>query len=101
MSSPDDQGKDRLQHAYNLTLASVAGQVGCLTLVIIIVALFIGLRLDNMLNTKPLFTLILMIGSVPVTLILMFKIVTAATNRIKPEQPTQTAEKHEEEINRD
>jgi F0F1-type ATP synthase assembly protein I len=101
MSSPDDHGKDRLQHAYNLTLASVAGQVGCLTLVIVIAALFIGLWLDNTLNTKPIFTLILMIGSVPLTLILMFKIVTTATNHMKSDQPTHPVEKQEEEINRD
>jgi F0F1-type ATP synthase assembly protein I len=101
MSNPDDQNKDRLQHAYNLTLASVAGQVGCLTLVIIIGALFIGLWLDNTLDTKPLFTLILMIASVPVTLVLMFKIVTTATKHMKPDQPPQPVEKSEEVQNRD
>jgi F0F1-type ATP synthase assembly protein I len=101
MSPSDDQGKDRLQHAYNLTLASVAGQVGCLTLIIIIVALFVGLWLDDTLNTKPLFTLVLMIGSVPVTLILMFKLVTTATNHMKSDQPKQPVEKQEEETNRD
>jgi F0F1-type ATP synthase assembly protein I len=100
MSLSDDQKKDRLQHAYNLTLASVAGQVGCLTLIIIIIALFVGLWLDNTLDSKPLFTLLLMIGSVPVTLILMFKIVTTATNHMKPDSPKQLVEKHEEETNR-
>ena len=60
MSNSDDQSKDRLQHAYNLTLASVAGQVGCLTMVVIIAALLVGLWLDKTLDTKPLFTLILM-----------------------------------------
>jgi F0F1-type ATP synthase assembly protein I len=101
MSKTDDQNKDRLQHAYNLTLASVAGQVGCLTLVIIIGALFIGLWLDNTLDTKPLFTLVLMIASVPVTLVLMFKIVTTATKHMKPDQPPKLVEKPEEEQNRD
>ena len=42
MSQPEKQGKDRFQYAMNLTLASIAGQVGCLTLVIIFVALFAG-----------------------------------------------------------
>lgn len=101
MSNTDDQGKDRLQHAYNLTLASVAGQVGCLTLVIIIAALFIGLWLDNTFDTKPLFTLVLMIGSVPVTLVLMFKIVTTATKHLKPDQPPKSVDTPEEVKNRD
>jgi F0F1-type ATP synthase assembly protein I len=101
MGSSDDQGKDRLQQAYNLTLASVAGQVGCLTLIIIIAALFAGLWLDKTFNSKPLFTLVLMIASVPVTLVIMFKIVTAATKRIKPDQPRKLADQTVEEKNRD
>ena len=101
MGSSDNQGKDRLQRAYNLTLASVAGQVGCLTMVVIISALFVGLWLDKTFNSKPIFTLILMIASVPVTLVLMFKIVSAATKRMKPDQPKKPVEKPEEETNRD
>jgi F0F1-type ATP synthase assembly protein I len=86
MSEPENQGKDRFQYAMNLTLASIAGQVGCLTLVIIFVALFAGLWLDRTMDTKPLFTIVLLIGSVPVTLFLMFRVVRAATSRIKPVQ---------------
>jgi hypothetical protein len=101
MGSSDDQGKDRLQQAYNLTLASVAGQVGCLTLIIIIAALFAGMWLDKTFNSKPIFTLVLMIASVPVTLVLMFKVVTAATKRIKPDQPMKSVAHPEEEKSRD
>jgi len=89
MSQPENQGKDRFQYAMNLTLASIAGQVGCLTLVIIFVALFAGLWLDRYLETKPLFTIVLLIGSVPVTLFLMFRVVRAATSRIKPIQNSE------------
>ena len=101
MSNTDDQGKDRLQHAYNLTLASVTGLVGCLTLVIVIAALVFGLWLDNTFNTKPLFTLILIIGSVPVTLVVMFMVVNSATKRIKPELPKTKAENNVEVQTRD
>ena len=83
--SGDPTQKDRGQRALNLTLAAVAGQVGCITLVIIVLALFIGLWLDSQLNTRPLFTLILMIGSVPVTLVIMFWVVRKATSRISSE----------------
>lgn len=89
MSKPEKQGKDRFQYAMNLTLASIAGQVGCLTLVIIFVALFAGLWLDRYLDTRPLFTIVLLIGSVPVTLFLMFRVVKAATSRIKPVQNSE------------
>ena len=86
MEQPDDQGKERKQRAYNLTLASVAGQVGFITLFIIFIALFGGLWLDRYLNTKPLFTILLLIGSIPVTIFIMFRVVKAATDRIKPIQ---------------
>ena len=89
MSQPENQGKDRFQYAMNLTLASIAGQVGCLTLVIIFLALFAGLWLDRYLDTRPLFTIVLLIGSVPVTLFLMFRVVRAATSRIKPVQNSE------------
>jgi len=83
MSPPDEQQSNkRSQVAFNLTLAAVAGQVGCLTLIIVLAALFGGLWLDNRYNSRPLFTIILMIGSIPVTLIAMFLVVRAATSRL-------------------
>ncbi len=83
MSPPDEQPSNkRSQVAFNLTLAAVAGQVGCLTLIIVLAALFGGLWLDNRYNSRPLFTIILMIGSIPVTLIAMFLVVRAATSRL-------------------
>ncbi|MGD0610011.1 MAG: AtpZ/AtpI family protein [Anaerolineales bacterium] len=91
MSESPDQGKNQRQYAINMTLASVAGQVGCLTLIIIFAALFAGLGLDKLLNTKPVFTLILLIGSVPLTLILMFRIVKAATDRMRPKATPDSA----------
>jgi F0F1-type ATP synthase assembly protein I len=90
MNQPEKQDKNRLQYALNLTLASIAGQVGCLTLIIIFLALFAGLWLDRFFETRPLFTIILLIGSVPLTLFLMFRVVKAATGRIKPIQDSET-----------
>ena len=101
MGNPDDQNKDRLQHAYNLTLASVTGLVGCLTLVIVIAALIFGLWLDGLLDTKPIFTLIFIIGSVPVTLVVMFMVVNSATKRMKTDPPNKKADNIVEVQNRD
>lgn len=79
----DKSERNGAQRAFNLTLAAVAGQVGCLTLLIVLIALFGGLWLDNRFDTRPLFTIILMIGSVPVTLVAMFWVVRATTSRIR------------------
>lgn len=84
MSEPKDPEKDRQQYAYNLTMAAVAGQVGFVTLVIIFGALIAGLWLDRTFETKPLFTMLLMVASMPLTIFVMFKIVQGATSRIKP-----------------
>jgi F0F1-type ATP synthase assembly protein I len=101
MSDPKEQGKDRFQYAFNLTLTAVAGQVGCLTLVIIFVALFAGLWLDRYFETKPLFTILFMISSMPITLFIMVKVVQGATNRIKPVTKKNIANTSVEETNRD
>jgi F0F1-type ATP synthase assembly protein I len=97
MSESEKQGKkNNLQYAYNLTLASIAGQVGCLTLVIVFGALFAGLWLDGRMDSKPMFTILFLVGSVPVTLFLMFRVVKTATNKI---QPIENQEPPEEEQN--
>jgi len=79
----DPQERDRRQKAYNLTMAAVASQVGCLTLIVILAALFGGLWLDSRFGTRPMITIILMIASVPVTLVGMFWVVRAATSRLQ------------------
>jgi len=84
MSDPKAQENARKRSTYNLTMAAVASQVGCLTLVIIFGALIAGLWLDRSFETKPLFTIIFMVASMPVTLFVMIRVVKAATNRIKP-----------------
>ncbi|MCJ7433906.1 MAG: AtpZ/AtpI family protein [Anaerolineales bacterium] len=101
MSQPVDQKKNNFRYAMNMTMASIAGQVGCLTLAVIFAALFAGLWLDRYLDTKPLFTIVILLGSVPVTLFLMFRLVKAATDRIKPIQKDSLINTYQEEVNRD
>jgi hypothetical protein len=79
-------GKPKKQWAgqtLSMTIAAIIGQVGCLTLVIIGVALAAGLWLDQQLDTRPLFTLLLILGSVPVTLYLMFRFVLSMAPKIQ------------------
>lgn len=73
--------KDK-QFYKNFGLALVLGQVGLVTIGIIIAALFGGLFLDKYFDTRPFFTLILMIASMPVTLYVMFRVVQGASKKI-------------------
>ncbi len=77
------------QKIINLTLVGVVSQVGCLTLVIILAALLFGLFLDNRLNTRPWFTIGLVITSIPISLVSMIFIVRSATKRLKTEPSKQ------------
>jgi len=79
-TTPD---KDRALRALQMALLVVIGQVGCLTLVIILVALVAGLWLDNQFQTRPLITIILVIVSMPITIFLMFRVVLSFTPRIQ------------------
>ena len=66
-----------------MTLAGVIGQVGCLTLVVIGIALGAGLWLDNQFGTRPIITLVLVIASVPLTLFLMFRVVLTLAPKLQ------------------
>jgi MFS-type transporter involved in bile tolerance (Atg22 family) len=94
----DPSNKSRTQSAFNLTLVAVAGQVGCLTLFIVLAALFGGLWLDNRFDTRPMFTVGLMIVSVPVTLFTMFWVVRVATSRLQTSSEQNPANSKEDVI---
>ncbi len=63
------------------SLASVVGQVGCLVILLVGLALGAGLFLDRLLDTKPIFTVVLMVGSVPLALYLTVRVSLAAVTR--------------------
>ena len=83
--SPADEKPvgDRPQRTFRLTLAAVIGQVGCLTSIILLAALFGGIWLDGYLNTKPIFTIGLIVLSVPVTVVAMVWIVQKTTANLQ------------------
>jgi F0F1-type ATP synthase assembly protein I len=80
MSQPDSLKQDQFRTAVTMTVVWVAG----LTLAVIFVALFTGILLDKLLNSKPLFTVALTIASIPVTIFLTFRVVKVAASRIQP-----------------
>ena len=81
--------------SYSMTLGAMAGQVGCLTFVIVLAALFGGLWLDKQFGTRPFITIGLMIASIPVTLVVMFWAVRKATARLQSSQLPKAGQKLE------
>jgi len=73
--------KDQKQIAQTALMAGVVGQVGCATVIVIAVALGAGFLLDRFLDTRPIFTIIFLIGSVPVTLYTIVRVTMTAVNR--------------------
>ncbi len=80
MNQPKGKGQDEFKTAVTMTVVWVAG----LTLIIILAALFAGLWLDNILNSKPWLTITFILISIPVTLFLTVRVVRSATARIQP-----------------
>jgi ABC-type transport system involved in cytochrome c biogenesis permease subunit len=82
MNRPNDDNQNGFKSAVTITVIGVA----VITFVILFIAIFGGLWLDRLLNTRPIITIVLVIISIPVTLVLMLRLVKAATSRIKPTQ---------------
>lgn len=70
----------------NLVIAALVGQVGVLTLVIVLAAVFGGLALDAKFGTKPWFTIGLLVASIPVSILSMIFLVKKIVARIKPQE---------------
>jgi F0F1-type ATP synthase assembly protein I len=84
-----EQSPKEKQNRFNLLVAAVTGQVGCLTLVIILAAVLGGRALDAQLNTKPWFTIGLLVASIPLSLILMFFVVRKTVSKLKLDKPPE------------
>lgn len=80
-------------------MASVVGQVGCLIVIIIGVALFAGMALDKFLGTQAIFTVLLMVGSVPVALYLTVRLSLTAVKR--SQDALQPQESNDPEVETD
>jgi F0F1-type ATP synthase assembly protein I len=95
---PPEPSKGKLS-INNVAMFSVGAQVGCVTVLIVFLALFAGIGLDKLLGTKPLFTIILILGSAPLSLFLTFKLAMRAVKNATPQEPVskQTRPVEEEE----
>ena len=73
------------QGAFSVTPIAVGLQVGCLTLLIVIGSIAGGLLLDNLFGTKPVLTILFVLGSAPLALFLTFWL---AMRQIKKAYPS-------------
>lgn len=67
MAQSDPQRKNIV----NTILIVLIGQVGCLTLAVILGSVLLGLWLDRLFDTRPVITLALLIAGIPLSVFLM------------------------------
>jgi F0F1-type ATP synthase assembly protein I len=77
------QSEPKRESILSTLLIVLVGQVGCLTLVIILLSVFGGLWLDKTFGTKPLFTLILLFAGIPLSVILMLTVARRTLTRLR------------------
>jgi len=92
MSQSEQKGKGIL----NTLLIVMIGQVGCLTLVIILAAVFGGLWLDKTFGTKPIFTLVLLFAGIPVSVFVMLMVARRTLARLKDNAEDESKTSSEE-----
>ena len=78
MTQSEQKGRGIL----NTLLVVMIGQVGCLTLVIILASVFGGLWLDNAFGTKPVFTLVLLFAGIPISVFVMLYVARKTLARL-------------------
>lgn len=73
----------------NLGITGITALTGCVSLVIIFVALFIGLTIDRLLGVRGPATICLLVLSVPVSLFLMIQIALRLVQQVEPSSTAQ------------
>lgn len=86
MAQSEQKGRTIL----NSLLIVMIGQVGCLTLIIILASVFGGLWLDRTFGTKPVFTLVLLFAGVPVSVLVMLVVARRTLARLKEKAEKDT-----------
>jgi F0F1-type ATP synthase assembly protein I len=70
-----------------MPVIALGGQIGCLTLVVVLVAAFGGIWLDKLFGTKPLLTIIFILGAAPLSLYLTYLMSIRAIRKVNPPVP--------------
>jgi len=96
-SNPPSEAPKGKQTVNNLALYSVGAEVGCVTIIIVFVSLFVGIGLDKLLGTKPVFIILFTLGSAPLALFLTYKLAMRAVKSAIPQVPDGKQNKPVEE----
>ena len=70
-----------------MPVIALGGQIGCITLVLVLVGAFGGIWLDSLLGTKPFLTIILVLGAAPLSLFLTYKMAIRAIEKVNLPAP--------------
>ena len=77
----------RQDYFINLGLAALAGLSGCVSIIILMVGIALGILLDaKVFDSTPLFTIVCIVGSVPVSLLTMLVIAIRSAKTIEKRQ---------------
>jgi F0F1-type ATP synthase assembly protein I len=76
---------DRRNILRNLLIVLV-GQVGCITLVVILLSVRLGLWLDEYFQTRPIYTLVLLFAGIPLSVWLMLLVARRTLKRLTRDQ---------------
>ncbi len=80
------QTDQRRSESLRTLLIVLIGQVGCITLGIIIVSVLLGLWLDSILHTGHIVTLVLLFAGIPVSVVLMLGLARRMLARLQAEE---------------
>lgn len=101
MHEPEKDPKGPLQTNVNFSAAGLAGQIGCVVPAIILAAVLGGLWLDKTFDTNRIFTLILLLASLPLSIYLTFALamrtVKSMNANLKPPATAKPSQPKEDE----
>jgi F0F1-type ATP synthase assembly protein I len=93
MNEPVHDPKKIAMRSANMAAAGLAGQIGLVVPGIILVSVVVGLWLDKTFNTGKLITLIMVLGSLPASIYLTFRMAMRAVKEINQTMPPISSQK--------
>jgi F0F1-type ATP synthase assembly protein I len=85
-NQPSEPTKGK-QTVNSFAVFSVGAEVGCATLIIVFLAIFVGIGLDKLLGTKPVFIILFTLGSAPLSIFITYKLAMRAVKSATPQVP--------------
>jgi F0F1-type ATP synthase assembly protein I len=79
-------------------LIVLVGQVGCITLVVVLVSVRVGLWLDAYFQTRPLYTLVFLFAGIPISILLMLVVARRTLARLMKEKESGREDPSEAEV---